>query len=315
MELRKDYILDSWVYFAVGRKSRPKELPAKAGIKVEKACTFCPGNESLTPPEIGRVEGKNGWLFRWFHNKFPAVDIDQSADVFTDNTFFTYSSAYGRHEIISETPRHDEQLWDLDQDRVAGLMKVYFARIGELSKLPFVSFVSVFKNHGLEAGASLIHSHTQITAISMFPKAILDEASACRRFGSCPYCRILNIEKSSLRRCFENSSFVAFAPYASRFNYEVWIFPKRHVSSFLELSNGEVSDLSGILVSVLGKLKSINASYNFVLHYSGKLDLHAHIEVMPRLAVWAGFEFSTGATINSVLPEDAAAFYRGENQK
>jgi UDPglucose--hexose-1-phosphate uridylyltransferase len=35
-----------------------------------------------------------------------------------------------------------------------------------------------------------------------------------------------------------------------------------------------------------------------------------HIEVLPRLAVAAGFEFATGMAINSVLPELAAETLR-----
>ena len=322
MELRKDYILDRWVYLAEERKKRPVEFRREIAEE-SKTCFFCPGNEALTPPEIGRVEAGskgnnkgNSWLIRWFLNKFPAVDESagpESANARTDNTFFTFASAYGRHEIVAETPDHNEQLWDLDRGRLVRLLKVWSERVSELEKLPGINYVTVFKNHGREAGTSLVHSHTQVAAIGIAPPAVLEEISAARKFSSCPYCRIVDIEKGSFRRCFENSSFAAFTPYASRFNYEIWIFPKRHVRVFGELDRSEFGDLAEILGKVLEKLKSINAPYNLFLHYSGRDDdLHAHIEVTPRLATWAGFEFSTGAIINSVTPESAAAFYRGE---
>ncbi len=314
MELRKDYILERWVYFAAGRSSRPREFIKQHAPVVDKACTFCPGSEKLTPAEIGRVEKDGKWLVRWFYNKFPAVNEEGSPDVKTDNTFFTYSSAFGRHEIISETPKHDEQLWDFDKAHIVCLLKVYINRIDELLKLPNIKYVSVFKNHGAEAGASLVHSHTQVVALGKYPDSVEEEAACSSRFGSCPYCRVIGIEKNSLRRCFENNSFVAFTPYASRFNYEIWIFPKRHIVTFVELGNDEINDLADILKKILSKLKSINSPYNFVLHYSKNPELHAHIEVSPRLSLWAGFEFSTGSIINSVMPEDAASFYRGELQ-
>jgi len=73
-------------------------------------------------------------------------------------------------------------------------------------------------------------------------------------------------------------------------------------------------DLSEITKSVLVKLKEANDSYNFFIHYSPKNeDLHLHIEICPRIAVWGGFELGTGMIINSVMPEDAAKFYRGED--
>src|SRR3989344_122808 len=61
------------------------------------------------------------------------------------------------------------------------------------------------------------------------------------------------------------------------------------------------------------KIKRLNASYNYYLHYAPQgFDLHFHIEVSPRFAKWGGFELSTGAIINSVMPEDAARFYRSK---
>lgn len=186
---------------------------------------------------------------------------------------------------------------------------MYVSRIDFLSRIPGVDWVAVFKNHGRDAGASLFHSHSQVAAIGITPLAVAEEVSACKRFGSCAYCRIIDIEKGSLRKCFENNSFVAFAPYASRFNYEIWIFPKKHITAFTDIDSSGLGELADILKRVLDKLKSINAPYNFVLHYSG---VHAHIEITPRLAHWAGFEFASGIIINSVSPEDAASFYRGE---
>ena len=79
-----------------------------------------------------------------------------------------------------------------------------------------------------------------------------------------------------------------------------------------ELEENELMDLALALKKILVKLKKINASYNFFIHYSPeKENLHFHIEITPRIATWGGFEISTDATINSVLPEDAARFYRG----
>jgi len=110
-----------------------------------------------------------------------------------------------------------------------------------------------------------------------------------------------------------HKTFVAFTPYASRFNFEVWIFPKKHVINLNELNDKELLDLAIILKKIVVKLKRLNASYNFFFHYAPKgEDLHFHIEITPRFAIWAGFEFSSNAVINSVSPEDAAKFYRGE---
>lgn len=313
MELRKDYVLERWVIIAEGRKQRPKEYAEKQSESPKSVCFFCPGNEKLTPPEIGRIGGKK-WRFRWFPNKFPAVDKRGNPDVRNDNEFFTFSDAYGSHEIIVETPSGAKQLWDLNQAELAELFSVYNERINELSRDSSARYVAVFKNHGSKGGASLKHSHTQVSSINIIPSLVQAEASASSK-GGCAYCRIIGIEKGSFRACFENGSAVAFAPYASRFNYELWIFPKRHLRTLGDFSGHELNDFTELLDRALKKLKKLKVSYNYVLHYAPlNSELHFHVEVTPRIATWAGFENSTDIVINSVPPEDAAKFYRGESQ-
>ncbi|MFH2028426.1 MAG: hypothetical protein ABIJ08_04770 [Nanoarchaeota archaeon] len=118
-------------------------------------------------------------------------------------------------------------------------------------------------------------------------------------------------EAKSERMCLENKDMIAIAQYASRFIYEVWIFPKRHKKKLTELNEDETKSLAVILRKILVKLKKVDFDYNFFLHEAPKgSDLHFHIEVTPRIATWAGFELSTGMIINSVMPEDAAKFYR-----
>ena len=57
-EFRKDYILNRWVLINTDRSRRPRDYK-KVKEKVEKGiCAFCPGYETLTPPEIYRVEDR-----------------------------------------------------------------------------------------------------------------------------------------------------------------------------------------------------------------------------------------------------------------
>ncbi len=308
--LRKDYLLDRWVYYATDRRKRPHEFK-KVEIKEEsKICFFCPKNERLTPPEIGRLEYKGAWKMRWFLNKFPAVEKKGSPNL-KSRKFFYESDSYGVHEIIVETQHHKSQLADLPADSIRQLLEVCSLRIKELGKLKEIRYVEVFKNHGKDAGTSLLHSHTQVTALPQIPSLVMEEAKAARKYGKCPYCDVIKLESKSKRKIFETKNAIALAPFASRFNYEAWVFVKRHKRTMEELNDGEYGDLALVLKKILVKLKKINVSYNFFLHYSPQGEnLHFHIEVTPRLATWGGFEISTNAVINSVLPEDAARFYR-----
>jgi UDPglucose--hexose-1-phosphate uridylyltransferase len=311
LEIRKDYILDRWVYIASDRRKRPKEYQKDTINQERKNCFFCPGNEKLTPCEIGKVEEKGKWKIRWFPNKFPVVNLEKTPSMITKNTFLTKQSSYGHHEIIAECPEHNKQLWDLDIKHITQILEVYKQRITELDKEKNIKYILIFKNHGREAGASLIHSHTQLIALSKVPTIINNKIKTIKKYKSCPYCKIIKIEKSSKRKCFENKTFIAFTPFASRFNYELQIFPKKHITNITKLNAKQTKDLALILKKALKKLKTINASYNFFIHYSpNKKDLHFHIEITPRIASWGGFELGTEDTINSVKPEDAAQFYK-----
>ena len=317
-ELRKDYILDRWVIIASERRKRPHEFKIEDTAEQKGVCYFCPGNEDKTPSEIYRLaDKKGGWKIRVFPNKFPAETLEGQHEIHTHNKYFTFSSSYGEHEIIAETPDHDRQLWDLSQKEVVDLLKVYDLRITELEKVPHVEYVTVFKNHGKKAGTSLVHSHSQIIASNIINQNVAAEVEAAKKYyDSCPYCEIISIEKNSDRKCFENDSFAAFCPYAAQFNFEVWIFPKKHICRLSELNNKGYKDLADIMLKILGKLKELNVSYNYFLHYSpiGE-NLHFHIEVAPRISIRAGFEFSSDIIVTIVTPEDAAKFYRGETEE
>ncbi len=309
-ELRKDYILDKWVVYSAGRGARPREFKHETEKVSNGACYFCPGNEHLTPPEIGRTGTKNKWQTRWFDNKFPALAPEGQAEPRRDNKFFTFAGNYGYHEIIVETPDHSRQLCDLNADEIAGLLEVYSARIAELQKKPQIKYVSVVKNHGYHGGTSIVHTHAQVFATAFVPPSVREKVSAVRKFVTCPYCDIVAAEKNSERRCFENNGWVAFCPYASMYNYEVWIFPKKHIRT---LADADLNGLAGILKSVLARLATLNVDYNFYVTYSPEgEDLHFHISVLPQVAIYGGFERGSGAVINSILPEIAAKFYRAE---
>lgn len=309
-ELRKDYVLDRWVIISTGRKKRPRELARPADEHKPETDFFAPGNEHLTPAEIGRIEKNGKWQIRWFPNKFPAVTPEGNATPRTDNKYYTFADAYGYHEIIVESP-NDRQLFELSVDNISEVLKVYSNRIDDLEKKQGVAYVNVFKNHGPLAGTSILHSHSQVITTSVLPTVITQKISACKKFVNCPYCDIIARESKSDRACFENDEVIAFAPYASRYNYECWIFPKKHITSFADIPFASFAD---ILKKILTRIHSIpNISYNYAVHYSpvGE-NLHVHLEVYPDIAIWGGFERGSGMVINSVSPEDAAKFYRGE---
>jgi len=313
-ELRKDYILDRYVIISEIRNKRPDEFITEPVKEKKGTCVFCPGSEQLTPEEIDRFEKNGKWYIRVFPNKFPAVEEKGEANIRTDNQFFTFSASYGKHEVLVETDDHKKQLSDLSVSQIKDIFKMYVKRIQALEKTYGMKYVLVFKNHGDEAGTSLIHSHSQIVAYNKIPTSVENMLKAVKNYNCCPYCTIWNIERNSFRSVFENETFISFTPYASRFAFEIWMFPKRHVISIEDLDDNELKDMADMMKKILLRLKSINASYNFYLINAPKGDnLHFHVEIIPRVtSPWAGFELGSGDVINPVSPESAAKFYRGE---
>ena len=310
MELRKDYFLDRWVILSTVRGVRPDDFEEEEIKENNKKCFFCPGSEKNTPPEIGRLEKDGKWYVRWFPNKF-AITAREGDSEIKDHGFFKFSAGFGEHEIIVELPEHNKQLHEVSIEHLTNVLKVYAERIKELDTRN--EYVTLFKNYGREAGISLIHSHTQICSVNIVPPEVVEKVEKSHDGDKCLYCDVLFIEKGSDRRVHENNSFVSFCPYASRFNYELWIMPKDHIKRLEDLEDKQFKELAEVLMSAIKKLGEKKIPYNFYFYYSPKgQDLHLHIELVPRLAKWGGFELSTGIIVNHVLPEEAAKWYRDE---
>jgi UDPglucose--hexose-1-phosphate uridylyltransferase len=333
-ELRKDYLLDRWVVIATERGRRPtdfakqKKEPAQASV-----CPLCPGNEHMTPPavlvylksngEIRKDKDENGfrpknWLIRCVPNLYPAfappqAQSDQTKIMKSDS----FGLAIGHHEVLVESPRHDEDPADAKLPQLVHVINAYVDRLRELSAKPYVQYVSIFRNHGLEAGASLSHAHSQIIAMPFVPTIIDKEIAASKNFWNhhekCVFCEIIKKESKSPRLVHDNARFVVLAPYASVHPMEFWILPKKHDVNILSLTHAEVEAFAETLKASLKGLKDLvsDPPYNYGFHLSTNKDAencyHWHLEVYPQLAIWAGFEKSTGMYINTVTPETAAA--------
>jgi UDPglucose--hexose-1-phosphate uridylyltransferase len=257
------------------------------------------------------------WIVRCIPNLYPAFNPpDNSKEAEAKKNPFLVK-AIGHHEVLIESPNHNEHLGSARIPQLIHVINAYLDRLKTLSSKTYVRYVSIFRNHGREAGASLSHAHTQIIAVPFVPVIVEEELGACRRIWKeneeCAFCDILRREKNSQRFIWENRSFVVFAPWASVHPLEFWIAPKRHQPTLLDISDEEVEDLAEVLRLSLGGLKSLlnDPPYNFGCHISPSEKYrecyHWHLEVYPKLAIWAGFEKSSGMFINTVRPEDAAA--------
>ena len=321
-ELRFDLVSKNWVVIATGRAKRPEEFARQARVKVEAAekdCPFCDLSTQGKPlleykNEQGRAE------VTVVANKYPAFSYSDSLRERAEGPY-SLMDGVGYHEVVI-TSDHKKSLAELPLAHVRKVIDAYQERYLELANEKFINYVSIFHNHGREAGASIAHPHSQIIAIPIIDPDLQGSLSGSRLFfetqGECVHCKMMEWDLEDKRRIiYANKEFVVLAPFASRAAFEARIYPKEHHPYFERIKDKEKDLLAVALQTALRKIfKGLNdPAYNFFLHTApadGKDygHYHWHFEILPKTAVWAGFELGAGIEISTVEPEAAAKYLR-----
>lgn len=328
-ELRRDPVTGRWIIIATERRQRPTDfLVERPSVKSGGFCPLCAGHEQTTPPEVwacrlgnDQVLNGSGWQVRVIPNKYPALRIEGGLDKAGDGVY-DRMNGIGAHEVIIESPNHDDRFAYMPLDKISYVLLAYRDRILDLEKDPRFRHVIIFKNHGRAAGASLEHSHSQLIALPVIPQLIgfeMDGAASYYHLRErCIYCDMITQEVShGIRVAGQNDDFIVISPYAPRAPLEMWVLPKVHDSAYSRQDGKSLSSLAAILSETLRRLDAIipDVPYNFVLHTSplrsGGLDhYHWHFEIVPKLTSIAGFEWGTGFYINPMPPEEAAQYMK-----
>jgi UDPglucose--hexose-1-phosphate uridylyltransferase len=226
----------------------------------------------------------------------------------------------GAHEVLVESPDHGLFLAQQPIGQVQLVLQTLQSRYRDLMEDRRFQSVMVFKNHGVEAGSSVAHPHWQLIATPVVPRLLrlkhFEASQFFDRTGQCLYCLIREQELAAGKRVLAtNSDYVAFMPYASHSPFETWIVPRHHNCSYTQVSAEHLWTLAELLKAVLWKLHTGlgNPAFNLTIDDVPRGEEHTeyflwHIRILPRLTTPAGFELGNGMSINTVLPEDAAAF-------
>ncbi len=261
-----------WIIISPVRIKRPDQ-----GTDHKPVCPFCEGNERLTPPEIYRIgtgeKDKPGWQVRVVPNKFPITDL---------------------HEVIIHSPDDKANIEKLPVEQVSRIITTYRDRYRAHEH---DGQVLIFCNHGIHAGASLSHPHSQLVVV---PKQINLDSLSREPIG--------NIVE-------ENTYFITYCPDFSQWPYELWIAVKEEGLRFSDLKDEQIPDLASVLKLALQKIEAIyndpTAShvhhgvpfgYNYYIYHG----TNWFIRIIPRFIHRAGFELGTGLNVNIVDPTEAA---------
>jgi UDPglucose--hexose-1-phosphate uridylyltransferase len=199
---------------------------------------------------------------------------------------------------------------------IAGLLGGARAAIVEAGQAGQTEYLQVLQNWGRQAGARTNHLCLDLYDLPQIPHEVAEEIGGAARFvireGECPYCRAVRVERErGTRFLWQDDHSIAFAPFASRSPFEVWIVPRRHEADFGRASDADLASTAEGLRHVLGRLAQLDGPpYNLLLHTAplrGQVDAtyHWHWEVHPRLREIAGLELGTGLPVNPVSPEEA----------
>ncbi|XZN93758.1 MAG: galactose-1-phosphate uridylyltransferase [Microcoleus sp.] len=325
-ELRQNLITRDWVIIATERAKRPDQFANHKKITEflpshRPDCPFCVGNEEDGTLETFCLGDRADWKVRAIRNKYPALS-PTAEGLRISSGIHRRMSGMGIHEVIVEHPRHDLTTALLSIEEVENILVVYRQRYLEIRKYPHIETIIIFKNHGESAGTSLEHPHSQIAATPVVPSQFRSRIDETIRYfddtGECLFCRTLEDELAAGERViFESKHFVAFIPYAALSPFHIWIFPRRHASSFDDITDPEISDLADTLKTVLAKLYYglNNPDYNYNIRSvptaeQGTKYFHWYIAIIPRVSKQAGFELGSGMFINTALPEESAGFLR-----
>ncbi len=248
-----------------------------------EACPFCEGREDQTPPETlalpdvpGRAPDTPGWTVRVVPNLYPAVE---------------------RQEVVVHSPRHVRTFAELEGGEVDVVAEAWRRRFAAAAEQRF-PYVHAMINEGRFAGASLAHSHSQLVWLREPPPAVERE----RGENGCAVCDLLGSDELEVATA---EGLRAVCHRVGRGPYELLLAPLRHEAEPAD----ELGALMRLLRDAVRRLRALEGPlpWNAWLH----LGPHWHVELLPRLTVFAGLELGAEIYVNVVSPEEAAAALRG----
>ena len=326
-ELRLDLTSKDWVIIATGRARKPKAFKVKRKKErtSKKFCPFCQiqtqGKPFLIYNQGKKVDSLAKWTTAVIPNKFPAFLAQDFLEERVEGNLYKTLNAVGYCELVV-TRDHQKSMALLSRENVLEVFNSYQERYLALAQKKFVNYISIFHNHGIRAGASQPHPHSQIITTPLIDvdlnKALLSSRKYYLKERKCLYCQMNQWERKVGKRIiFENKEFLVLCPFASKAAFQIIVSPKKHLPYFEKISLEEKKYLVEAFQTALFKLYRglADPDYNFYLHTApcnGKKYpyYHWHWTILPKTSTSAGFELGARMEISTITPEKAAEYLR-----
>ena len=230
-ELRKDSITGWWVAVVVDREFNRRRFhrPAKHLDQDVDTCPNCsaPGADGVRV----RMLKQDAFIVAGTDREQKEAEPDGREPalglVGDAGSYQTIVAPRGHHESFAETsPQIAFELLARTRDILT-----------EARNAEKTDYLQVVQNYGTQAGALTDHLCLDFYDLPHIPHRIGEELGGAARYvireGICPFCRLVRDEVADpARLVFEDSASVAFAPYASRSPFELWVVPRHHAADF-----------------------------------------------------------------------------------
>jgi UDPglucose--hexose-1-phosphate uridylyltransferase len=312
-ELRKDPMTGWWVATVVDRAFH-RDRFARAAESIDDSMFGC-ANCSNPAGDGVRLRMLKDFAFHVVGTDEQARDLDRDHGL--AQVSLAQARATGSWRTIVAPPKEHRPLHAVGSELIETLVTRARDALAEARSNEQTQYLTVVQNWGAQAGARTNHLCLDLYDLPQIPHRIAEELGGAARFvireGECPFCRLVRDEsRRPDRLVWEDRDSVAFAPYASRSPFEVWIVPRRHEADFGRATLPDIQGTAEALRQVLGRLAAAldGPPYNLVLHTAPLREqvdatYHWHWEIHPRLREIAGLELGTGLPVNPVSPEDA----------
>ena len=308
-ELRKDPITGWWVATVVDRAfHRDRFETAAEQVDDDGRCQNC-----TEPPGDGvRLRVLKDYAFHVVGTEEEARRVERSLA----QVALAQARAAGSWRTAVAPPGEHRPLHAVGLETIQELLGLCRTAVADGHAAGQTDYLQVVQNWGAQAGARTNHLCLDLYDLPQVPHRVAEELGGAARFvireGECPYCRAIREEVARADRLvWQDDASVAYAPFASRSPFEVWVVPRRHEADFGRTSDADIASTGEALRQVLGLLGTLGGPpYNLVLHTAPlreRVDAtyHWHWEIHPRLREIAGLELGTGLPVNPVSPEEA----------
>ncbi len=321
-ELRRHPVFREWVVVF------PERVDYLAG-RLGPSCLYCPGNEGrrgtgIYTREWASADGHPGGRIEVVAGSPPLFKIEGDLDKHAVG-MCDCMQGIGAHEVVIESPAHDDDLESLDDRALSALFDVLRRRWADLAGDERFRHITMSRLDTCDDSGNRVHPVWDIVATPFIPRSIKDELLGAKQYflhkERCAFCDYIRQEAAAEERVvIDDPHTIAIVPYAARFPFEIWLMPPQHSPDFAAAGEEETLAVARALRSLVGALKRLEQykGYMVSVHTAPirrerddawqtiDQDYHWYIELRPRLNGVDGMTESAGFHLNPVPSEEAA---------